>query len=216
MKLYAYWRSSASYRVRIALNLKGLAYEIVPVHLLEGGGKQHTDEFKAMNPMGQVPVLEVQESAGTVRLAQSIAIVEYLEEKYPTPALLPADPVLRARTRQLTEIINSGIQPLQNIFVQGRLKEHGIDPISWCQLFIRRGLVAYEALARETAGAFSVGDRPTFADCSLVPQLYAARRNEIDVAAEFPLLARIEAECAKLDAFARAHPDCQPDAVPSQ
>jgi maleylpyruvate isomerase len=212
VKLYGYWRSSATYRVRIALGLKGLEYEVVPVHLLEGGGQQHADEFKARNPMAQVPVLEVQEGAKTVELAQSIAIFEYLEEAYPRPALLPADPVLRARARQLTEVVNSGIQPLQNLFVLQRLKEHGVDGTEWMQLFVRRGLAAYQTIAETTAGKFSVGDQPTFADCALIPQLYGARRNGIDVEAELPLLARIEAACSELPAFQAAHPDRQPDA----
>lgn len=215
MKLYGYWRSSATYRVRIALGLKGLDYEVVPVHLLEGGGQQHTDAFKARNPMSQVPVLEVQEGAKTAQLAQSIAIFEYLEEAYPRPALLPADPVLRARARQLTEIVNSGIQPLQNLFVLQHLKEHGVDGTAWMQLFIRRGLGAYQAIAETTAGKLSVGDQPTFADCALVPQLYSARRSGIDVEAEFSLLARIEAACSELPAFQAAHPDRQPDAPPA-
>lgn len=216
MKLHGYWRSSATYRVRIALGLKELAYEVAPVHLLEGGGQQHTEPFKAMNPMSQVPVLEVTEGTKTVHLAQSIAILEYLEEAYPRPALLPADPVLRARARQLAELVSSGIQPLQNLFVLQRLKEHGVDATAWSQLFNRRGLAAYHAIAEATAGTFSVGDQPTFADCALVPQLYNARRFGVDVEAEFPLLARIDAACAERPAFQAAHPDRQPDAVPAQ
>jgi len=212
VKLYGYWRSSASYRLRIALGLKGLEYETALVHLLEGGGQQHADSFRAMNPMSQVPVLEVTELGKTVRLAQSIAIMEYLEETYPRPALLPADPVLRARARQLTELVNSGIQPLQNLFVLNQAKERGVDAKAWTQLFIRRGLAAYAAIAEPIASTYSVGDQPTFADCALIPQLYAARRFEVDVETEFPLLARIDAACAKHPAFEAAHPDRQPDA----
>lgn len=212
MKLYGYWRSSASYRVRIALGLKSLDYEVTPVHIVKDGGQQHLDAFKAMNPMSQVPVLEVKEGAKTVQLAESVAIFEYLEETYPKPSLFPADPVLRARTRQLTEIVSSGIQPLQNLITLQCLKERGVDATEWAQLFIRRGLSAYQKVAEQTAGQFSVGERPTFADCALIPQLYNARRNEIDVEAELPLLARIEAACAELPAFQAAHPDRQPDA----
>jgi maleylpyruvate isomerase len=212
MKLYGYWRSSATYRVRIALGLKRLSYEIAPVHLLKDGGEQFTGEFEAMNPMSQVPVLEVEHQSRTVRLGQSLAILEYLEETHPEPPLLPSDPVLRARTRQLAEIVNSGIQPLQNLSVGKRVRDLGGDSNAFSAHFIERGLRAFEAIARETAGTFCVGDRPSFADCVLVPQLYAARRVNVEVAA-FPLLARIEAHCAELPAFAAAHPDRQPDAA---
>lgn len=212
MKLYGYWRSSATYRLRIVLGLKGLDYEVAPIHLLDDGGQQHADSFKAMNPMSQVPVLEVTEGSKTVQLAQSIAVMEYLEEAYPRPALLPADPVLRARARQLTEIVNSGIQPLQNLFVMQRLEERGVDAKEWSRLFVRRGLAAFQATAEPVAGTYSVGEQPTYADCALIPQLYSARRFGIDVGSEFPLLARIEATCTKHPAFMAAHPDRQPDA----
>jgi maleylpyruvate isomerase len=208
MKLYGYWRSSATYRVRIALALKGIAYELTPVHLLQNGGEQHAASFTAMNPMSQVPVLEVEPN---VRLAQSIAILEYLEESFPEPALLPRDRVLRARARQLTEIVNSGIQPLQNLLVTQRLKELGVDEKGWVAHFVERGLTAYETIAAETAGRYSVGDHPTFADCVLIPQVYAARRFGVNVDA-FPTIARIDALCAAEPTFAGAHPDRQPDA----
>ncbi len=213
MKLYGYWRSSSSYRVRIALALKGLAYENAPVHLLEDGGRQHAPEFEAMNPMRQVPVLELEREGGVVRLAQSIAILEYLEERFPEPALLPADPFRRARVRQLTEVVNSGIQPFQNLSMLQALGGQGVDAKAFAIAQIRRGLLAFQALAEPLARAFSVGDAPTFADCVLVPQLYSARRFGIDVDAELPLLARIDARCAELDAFRAAHPDRQPDAA---
>ncbi len=212
LKLYGYWRSSATYRVRIALGLKELEYEITPVHLLEG--QQNAESFRGLNPMSQVPVLEVEEAGERVRLAQSIAILEYLEERYPTPALLPSDRVMRARARQLAEVVNAGLQPLQNLHVTQKLKELGVSASEWAGYFIRRGLDAYQAIAERTAGAFSVGDTPTFADVTLVPQLYAARRFHGDVGAEYPLLAKIEARCAELPAFAAAHPDRQPDAQP--
>lgn len=209
MKLHGYWRSSATYRVRIALAYKSVDYTIEPVHLVEGGGQQHTEAYRAKNPMAQVPSLEVGDG---VFLAQSMAILEYLEERYPKPPLLPPDPIARARARQLAEIVNSGIQPFQNLATIKRLKAAGIDADAWCVDHIRRGLGAYTAICETTAGAFSVGDAPSFADCALVPQLYNARRFGIDVDAELPLLARIDARCAELDAFARAHPDRQPDA----
>lgn len=207
--LYGYWRSSCTYRVRIALALKGVEHTIVPVHLLEGGGQQHADGYRAKNPMAQVPSLEIE---GGVTLGQSMAILEYLEERYREPPLLPEDLILRARARQLAEIVNSGIQPLQNLAVMKRLKAAGVEPNEWSVDHIRRGLAAYAAVCEPVAGAFSVGDAPTLADCALVPQLYNARRFAIDVAADFPLLARIDARCAELEAFARAHPDRQPDA----
>lgn len=213
MKLHGYWRSSCTYRVRIALNLKELPVTIVPVHLLEGAQREET--FTEVNPSAQVPVLEVEHEGTRVALAQSMAILEYLEEQHPEPALLPHDPILRARTRQLAEIVNAGIQPLQNLLVMQKLqREHSVDAQAWCAFHIRRGLSAYQAVAQTTAGAFSVGDRPTIADCLLVPQLYNARRFDIDVAAELPLLARIDERCAELEAFSAAHPDRQPDAAP--
>jgi maleylpyruvate isomerase len=215
MKLYGYWRSSCTYRIRLALAAKGIAYEVVPVHLLEGGGQQHEEGFRAMNPMSQVPVLEVEHDGRVARLAQSLAILEYLEERFPEPALLPRDPVLRARARQLAEMINSGIQPLQNLFVMQRLKDAQVDSVAWSIFFVRRGLLAYQSLVEETAGDFSVGDSLTFADCALVPQLYNARRFRIDVDTEFPLLARIEAKVVSQPALRAAHPDNQPDTVAS-
>lgn len=207
--LHGYWRSSATYRVRIGLQLKGLPYEIAPVNLLEGQHK--ADAHAARNPMRQVPVLEV-EDGGVHELAQSLAILEYLEERHPEPPLLPRDRVGRARARQLFEIVASGIQPLQNLTVTKRLDALGVDSKAWSVELIGEGLAAYEALARKTAGRYSYGDAPGLADCALVPQLYNARRFGIDVGAQFPLLARIDAACAELDAFRAAHPDRQPDA----
>ncbi len=208
MRLYAYWRSSCSYRARIALALKGLSVEIVSVPLLDG--EQMQAGFTAKNPSQQVPVLELDD--GTL-LGQSIAIMEYLDEVHPEPPILPRDPVARARCRQLTEVINSGVQPMQNHYVLTRLREeHGVDAKVHSIHFIDRGLRAYEALAERTAGAFSVGDTPTIADCALVPQLYNARRFGMDVAKDYPRLHAIDARCAELEAFQVAHPDRQPDA----
>ncbi|WP_373046672.1 maleylacetoacetate isomerase [Vulgatibacter sp.] len=208
MKLYGYWRSSASWRVRIALAFKGLAYEYVPVHLVKDGGEQHGAAHQRRNPMEQVPVLEVD----GVRLAQSMAILEYLEETHPAPALLPAAPFARAKARQLAEVINAGIQPLQNLGVIQQVKALGSDEKAWAAHWIRKGLAALEVEAAESAGRFLVGDAPSFADVCLVPQLYASRRFGIDPA-DYPTLARIEATCAALEPFAKAHADAQPDAV---
>lgn len=218
MKLFGYWRSSASWRVRIALDFKGIPYEYQAVHLLQDGGKQHAADYTARNPMAQVPMLAVEIGGQTRYLAQSLAILEYLEEAHPEPALLPADAFLRARARQLAEIVNSGIHPLQNLGLLQRLKAsfevdgQPVDARKWCAPFIANGLAAYESLARETAGEFSVGDQPTFADLCLIPQLYNARRFEVDLSAH-DLLLQIEHSCMALDAFQSAHPDRQPDAT---
>ena len=211
MKFYGYWRSSASWRVRIALQLKGLSYDYVPVHLLEGGGQQHGDAHRSRNPMRQVPVLEVEAGGATHLLGQSMAILEYLEETYPTPPLLPRDPFARAKARQIAEAINSGIQPLQNLSVLQHLKSLGADDQAWGRHWVGRGLEAVETLVRGSAGTFCVGDEPTFADCCLVPQLYAARRFALEIE-RFPTLLRIEQTCAALPAFQRAHASAQPDA----
>lgn len=215
MKLYSYWRSSCSWRVRIALNLKGLAYTYEAVHLLKDGGQQHSEAYRSLNPMRTVPTLEWEEGGAVRRLSQSVAILEYLEERYRTPALLPADPLLRARTRMLSEMVNSGIQPLQNLsvlqFVKSELKS---DEKVFAAYWNARGLAALESAVKETAGTYCVGDAVSFADIFLVPQLYGARRYGVDLT-PYPTLTRIEAACDKLPAFQAAHPDRQPDAVPA-
>jgi maleylpyruvate isomerase len=201
--------------VRIALAWKKLPHEVETVALAGEAPRQHTAEFRALNPLGQVPVLVLDEKGPDGqprRITQSTAILEYLEERHPTPPLLPADPWLRARVRQLTQMVNSGIQPLQNLATTDHLSAvSGADPLAWRQHFISIGLVALERDAQETAGAFLVGDAPTFADLYLVPQLYNARRNAVDLA-PYPTLVRVEAACSALPAFQAAHPDAQPDA----
>ncbi len=215
MRLYNYWRSSASWRVRIALNLKGIAYEYDAVSLIADGGRQHTESYRALNPMAQVPTLEFDVGGVTHRLTQSIAIIEYLEERFPTPSLLPKDPYLRARARALAEVVNSGIQPLQNLEPQRYVREvlNG-DAKAWTEHFIGRGMRALESLASETAGRFLVGDEVTVADVCLVPQMFAARRFGVDPAS-LPTLARVEAACNELAAFEAARPEHQPDAPPA-
>lgn len=214
MKLYSYWRSSSAWRVRIALQVKNIDCEIVPIHLQNNRAEQHQPEFLARNPMAQVPVLEVETAKGTFRLTQSMAILEYLEECHPLPPLLPRDPLLRARARQLAEVVNSGIQPLQNLKVQQELSAKGVDPVPLVTSFIDTGLRALETLARASAGRYLVGDNVTFADIMLVPQLYNARRFNLDVEA-YPTLRRVERACELLSAFATAHPNAQPDRDPA-
>lgn len=213
LRLYNYFRSSASWRVRIALGWKGLAYEYVSVHLVKDGGQQHGAAHRARNPMEQVPTLELTLGGETRLVAQSMAILELLEELHPEPALLPRDPFRRARARELAELVNAGIQPHQNLGPMGRIEalQEGAGR-AHARHFNEVGLAAFEARVQDTAGAFSVGDAPSFADVCLVPQLYSARRFGVDVA-PFPTLVRIEAALATLPAFAAAHPDRQPDAA---
>jgi maleylpyruvate isomerase len=212
MKLYGYWRSSSSWRVRIALAHKGLEYEYLPVHLVKDGGEQHQEAFKRLNPMGQVPLLVVDVDGVPHAIGQSMAILEYLEERYPASPLLPKGLVQRARARQLAEIVNSGIQPLQNLKVIQKLRDElGQDAKTWCAEAIVEGLAAYETLARPWAGTYSVGDEVSFADLCLVPQLYNARRFGVDLE-PYPTVLGIEAACLNLEAFEASHPDRQPDA----
>lgn len=213
MRLYSYWRSSSSWRVRIGLALKDLPYEYVAVNLL--AQEQFDPAHQARNPMGQVPVLEVSEQGYTVRLAQSMAILEWLEERHPQVPLLPRDLDGRARVRTLAEHVNSGIQPLQNAIVLRTLREKlpGYEK-EWAASWVRRGLDALErALQSDQTGRYCHGDAPGLADCYLVPQLYGARRFGLDLT-PYPTLRRIEEACAALPAFQAAHPDRQPDAPP--
>jgi maleylpyruvate isomerase len=220
LRLHNYWRSSASYRVRIGLGLKGLAYEYVVVDILRGGsagkGGQHEDGYREHNPMAQVPTLQLVEDDGSEKfLVQSLPILEYLDERWPSPsapALLPASAEARHQARALAEIVNAGIQPLQNLTTMRKVKAFGGDEQVWTADFIRAGLAAFAAQLVSSAGRFCVGDAPSVADCSLVPQLYAARRFGVDPSA-WPRLVDVEAACHALPAFAAAHPDRQPDAV---
>lgn len=214
MRLFNYWRSSSSYRVRLALAHKGLGYEYVAVNLLQG--EQLGALHRARNPSGMVPVLEVQVDGRPRFLGQSVAIVEYLEEAFPERPLLPGAPLERAEVRALVEACNSGIQPLHNSATLAHLKDalHA-DPRAWAQHFVTVGLTALEAQARAGAGRFLWGDQVTLADCYLVPQLYAARRFATFDPLAFPTLARVEAACLALPSFQAAHPDAQPDAAKS-
>jgi len=209
INVYGYWRSSATWRVRIALQLKGLDFNIVPVHLVRN--EQHGDAHLRRNPLGQVPAVEID---GAV-LTQSVAILEYLEEAYPDPALLPKDSLDRAYVRQAVEVINSGIQPLQNLDTLRRLQsEYGVERPEWkpwAAHFIHRGFVALETIVAPYAGIYALNDDLTFVDICLIPQVYNAHRFGVDMT-EFPTLDRIATAAARLPAFEKAHPDQQPDA----
>jgi maleylpyruvate isomerase len=212
MKLYSYWRSSSSWRVRIVLAYKNIAYEYAAVNLAPNSA-HHFSEDSAPNPLRQVPVLEWQEGERSLRLTQSVAIAEYLEERYPNPPLLPQAALARARVRQVVEIINSGIQPLHNSGTLADLRSLSDEERvqAFARSKIERGLSALEALALAHAGRFSVGDSPTLADVFLVPQLYVARRFRVELI-PYPKLGEIEGALSSLPAFERAHPDRQPDA----
>lgn len=211
MKLYNYYRSSASYRLRIVLNTKGLDWDYQAVNLLEG--EQRNAEFRAMNPLGLVPVLDT----GAAVLAQSPAIAEYLEELYPEPALLPSDLIGRARVREMMHAIGCEVHPLQNYGVLMYIKKtYALDDAAlraWGRKWIDRGFAAFEVLAkaRSSDGKFSYGDRLTLADVWLIPQVLNAHRFELDLS-PYPTIVGIDEHCRTLDAFASAHPSRQPDA----
>jgi maleylpyruvate isomerase len=203
VKLYSYYNSSSAWRVRIALHLKQLPFEYVPVNL---AGEQHSDTHRARSPLARIPVLEVEGRT----ITESMAILEYLEECHPVPPLLPRDPYLRARARMVSEMIVSEIQPFQNLATRNRIKELGQDAKVWTARWLTEGLTAVERTVKETAATYCVGETPTFADCCLVPQLASARRFGLSFEA-MPTLLRIEATCAALPAFIAAHADKQPD-----
>lgn len=214
LKLYSYWRSSACYRVRIALNLKGLPYEQVPVHLIDNGGEQRSAAYRALNPQLLVPVL----IDGERVIRQSQAIIEYLDETYEgAMKLLPATARARASVRALAQIVACDIHPLANLRVMQYLEHEfnapKLERETWMRHWISEGFVAIEALLNEslTAGVYCEGDEPSLADVFLVPQVYNARRAEIDMG-RFPAIARIEANCLQLPAFESARPENQPDA----
>jgi maleylpyruvate isomerase len=212
MKLYSYFRSSAAYRVRIALNLKGLAYETVPVHLLKDGGQQYSDAYSAINPTHLVPALV----DGDLAIGQSLAILEYIEETHPQPPLLPPDAAGRARVRAIAQNIACDIHPLNNLRVLKYLKNQlGQDDDArnaWYAHWIAVGLEGVEGLlaGHPDTGRFCHGDQPGYADACLVPQVFNARRMGCDLSA-YPTIVRIDAACAELDAFADAAPASQPD-----
>lgn len=213
LQLYTYFRSSAAYRVRIALNLKGLAYQPIPVHLLKNGGEQLQDSYRAINPAALVPALK----DGDTVLTQSLAIIEYLEETHPQAPLLPADPAGRARVRALAQAVACEVHPLNNLRVLKYLSEtlqvSDEGKTQWYRHWTQQGLMTMENhLAHEPeTGEFCHGDAPTMADCCLVPQVFNAQRFQVDLE-PYPAVRRIVANCAQLPAFAAAHPAQQPDA----
>ncbi|RME16760.1 MAG: maleylacetoacetate isomerase [Bdellovibrio sp.] len=209
--LYSYFRSSSSYRVRIALHYKKIPFEYKPVHLLKEGGEQHLPSYKEINPAEEVPTLVTPDKK---TLSQSMAIICYLEDIKPLPALFPKDPYLKALTLQICEMINSGIQPIQNLKVlqalgnQFHLDREG--QLSWARQWITKGFLAIEKILKTHAKTFSLGDSLTAADLFLVPQIYNARRFQVDLS-PFPTITQIEKNCLSLPAFQKAHPDNQPD-----
>ena len=210
--LYGYWRSSSSYRVRIALNLKGIDYEQIPVHLVRNGGEQNQPAYREINPLGLVPALV---HDGLV-VVQSLAICEYLEEAFPAPPLLPADKRGRARVRSIAQSIASEIQPMNNLGVMQYLKmEMGQTEETvrnWYVHWVNRGFSSIESwLGSADTGKFCHGDTPGLADCFLVPQVYNAERFNCDLE-PYPQIMRITSLCRELPGFRAAAPENQPDA----
>jgi maleylacetoacetate isomerase len=210
MKLYSYFRSSAAYRVRIALNFKGIAYETVPVHLVKDGGHNRRPEFRAVNPQMRIPALV---APGGEVLIQSLAIIEYLEEVQPDPPLLPKDPVARARVRALADIIACDIHPLNNVgplrYLKREMHQEQTAIDAWYHHWVVEGFEALETLV--DPAPYASGSEVTMADLCLVPQVYNARRLKVPLD-KFPKLLGIEAACLSHPAFNSARPENQPDA----
>jgi maleylacetoacetate isomerase len=210
VKLYSYFRSSAAFRVRITLNLKGIAYETVPVHLIKDGGHNKRPEFRAVNPQMRVPAL-VTPSGET--LIQSLAIIEYLDETHPQPPLLPRDPIARAKVRAFADLIACDIHPLNNTsplrYLKNVLGQQQSVIDAWYHHWVIEGCEALEALVEP--GPYACGNAATIADICLVPQLYNARRLKVPLD-KFPKITAVDAACMKLAAFDRARPENQPDA----
>jgi maleylpyruvate isomerase len=210
VKLYTYFRSSAAYRVRIALNLKGLPYEMAAIHLIKDGGQQHKPEYHAINPQERVPSLQL--SSGEV-LTQSLAIIEYLDEIEPEPPLLPADALDRAKARAIAQIVACDIHPLNNLvslqYLKRTLKHEQPEIDAWYHHWVLEGFAAIEAMI--TPGPYACGAHVTIADVCLVPQLFNARRLKVPLD-KFPKIVAVDAACQKLPAFDKARPENQPDA----
>jgi len=212
LKLHSYFRSSAAYRCRIALNLKGLAYQTVPVHLLRDGGEHNAPAYRALNPQGLVPVLE---HAGHI-ITQSLAIIEYLDEIQREPPLLPDDAASRANIRAFALAIACDIHPINNLrvinYLKGPLRQDQATVDRWYRHWVEMGLAACERMLPQGESRFCFGDQPTLADVCLIPQIYNARRLSGDLA-QMPCLVAIDATARALPAFAKAAPEAQPDAA---
>ena len=210
LKLYSYFRSSASYRVRAALHWKELPFEYLPIHLVKDGGKQNSAAYRKVNPMGHVPALD----HDGFLLTESMAIIQYLDDIFPGKNLFPSEPRERAEVTRICELINSGIQPLQNLkvikFLESGFGLSSSDSSRFVAHWLRDGLANLDQVLEKTAGTYCIGGEITAADCFLVPQCFAARRFGVD-AEEFPNVNRVNANALKLAAFQRAHPEQQPD-----
>lgn len=213
LTLHGYWRSGAAWRVRIALALKGLPFETVAHDLRTGA--QRDDAYRTLNPQALVPALDTGVATGDAVLTQSPAILEWIEETHPAPALLPADAMGRAHVRAMAALVCCDIHPLNNLRVLNALRQElGVDEehvAAWIARWIHDGFAALEALVARHGGAFAFGDSPTLADCCLVPQVYSARRFGVDLGA-YPRIVAIDARCAQMPAFQAAHPAAQADA----
>ena len=210
MKLYSFFRSSAAYRVRIALNLKGLPYEMIPIHLSKDGGQQRKPDYVAINPQMRVPALVL--SSGDV-LTQSLAIIEYLDDIQPEPPLLPVDALQRAKVRAVAQMVACDIHPLNNLvalqYLKNTLKHEQPEIDAWYHHWVIEGFKAIEAMI--ASGPYACGPHVTLADLCLVPQVFNARRFKVPLDA-FPKIVAAEAACLKLAAFDKARPENQPDA----
>ncbi|MGI2103587.1 maleylacetoacetate isomerase [Shewanella frigidimarina] len=216
MKLYGYWRSSAAYRVRIALNLKQLTAEHISVHLVNNGGEQHSEAYHQLNPSDLVPTFIDNNESGEINLSQSLAIMEYLDEKHPQQPLLPSNIEHRAIVRSMAQAIACEIHPLDNLRVlQYLVNEMGVseaDKMRWYHHWIHLGFAALEQQLSQYLGRFCFGDTPSLADICLIPQVYNAKRFNLELAA-YPNIVRIWDECHKLPAFVNAAPEQQHDAT---
>jgi len=216
MKLFGYWRSSAAYRVRIALHLKNISCESITVHLVKNGGEQHSDEYTSLNPTHLVPTLVDDSVEGGLVLNQSMAILDYLDNKYPESPLYPENIIDKAKVQALSFDIACEIHPVNNLRIQQYLvKELDVDDankLAWSHHWMNVGFTAFEQQLQKTSGKFCFGDQITIADLCLVPQVYNANRFKVDMS-EFPLINAIVERCNQLPAFIKALPENQEDAV---